>query len=149
MATVTLCSNNKEFSLSQFTSHAFNSAVVFNGKLLIANSTGVFQADKSIPVDSYIVFPTSDFGYLGKKGLRSILLEGKFSGAMLVSVEYDDGTIFLYQTTDISQSNGCKLALKSIKRSRMFKVKISNVSGADFSLTSAKVIFIPGPERRM
>ena len=46
------------------------------------------------------------------------------------------------------QFDGTKVALRSDQRSRYFKVKISNVDGADFSVDSADLIFIPGPERR-
>lgn len=149
MATVTLCVHNREFSVSQFSGHFFNSAVKFGGRLLIANSTGVNASTKEGTVDSYVVFPSTDMDYQGQKGLRSLLLTGRFTGKMQAEVFYDNGTSQLFESVNMLLETGCKIALRTLPRSRVFKIKISNVEGLDFSLTSAKVIFIASPERRM
>ena len=155
----TILLNTHNFAASQFFNHQANSATLFNGKLLFATSEGVFESGGSndgyeadgitpIPIDAYAVLPITDFGYQGQKSPRSMLLGGRFDGQMQVSITDEKGVTQDYLTEDMDNEDGTKVALRSDQRSRYLKVKIANVDGADFSVDSADLIFIPGPERR-
>jgi hypothetical protein len=151
--------NMHNFASAQFFNHSANSAMLFNGKLLFATSEGIFESDGDndgyeadgitpIPIDAHAVLPIADFGYQGQKSPRSMLLGGRFDGQMQVSITDEKGVTRDYLTEGMDNEDGTKVALRSDQRSRYLKVKIANVDGADFSLDSADLIFIPGPERR-
>ena len=159
MSRQTILLNTHNFATAQFFNHSANSATLFNGKLLFATSEGLFEsggnndgyeADKvtPIPIIAYAVLPISDFGYQGQKSPRSMLLGGRFDGQMQVSITDEKAVTRDYLTEDMDNEDGTKIALRSDQRSRYLKAKISNVDGADFSVDSADLIFIPGPERR-
>lgn len=161
MARITLFLNTRNFAASQFLNHPANSACVFNGKLLFATSNGIFESsgdndgyttvdDEQVPVDinAYFVLPTTDFEYQGQKSPRSIVLGGRFTGQMQVSVSDEQSITRDYVSDTMSNTDGVKIALRSDQRSRYLTVKIGNVNGTDFAVDSADIIFIAGPERR-
>lgn len=159
MSRQTLFLNIHNFSSAQFFNHSANSATLFNGKLLFATSEGIFESGGDndgyesdgvtpIQIDAHAVLPIADFGYQGQKSPRSMLLGGRFEGQMQVSITDEKGVTQDYLTEDMNNEDGTKVALRSDQRSRYLKVKIANVDGADFSVDSADLIFIPGPERR-
>jgi len=155
----TIIINTHNFAPAQFFNHSANSATLFNGKLLFATSEGVFESAGSndgyeadgitpIPIDAHAVLPIADFGYQGQKSPRSMLLGGRFEGQMEISITDEKGITQEYLTEGMDNEDGTKVALRSDQRSRYLKVKIANVDGVDFSVDSADLIFIPGPERR-
>ena len=155
----TILLNTRNFAPAQFFNHPANSATLFNGKLLFATSEGIFEsggdndgyeADGTtpIPIAAHAVLPIADFGYQGQKSPRSMLLGGRFDGQMQVSITDEKGVTRDYLSEEMGKEDGTKVALRSDQRSRYLKVKIANVDGADFSVDSADLIFIPGPERR-
>ena len=159
MARMTILLNSHTFAPAQFFNHSANSATLFNGKLLFATSEGIVESGGSndgyeadgitpIPINAHAVLPVADFGYQGQKSPRSMLLGGRFEGQMQVSITDEKGVTQDYLTEDMDNEDGTKVAMRSDQRSRYFKVKISNVAGVDFSVDSADLIFIPGPERR-
>lgn len=161
MARQTLLLNTHNFAPAQFFNHSANSATLFNGKLLFATSEGIFESggdndgyvvegevSTPIPIAAHAVLPIADFGYQGQKSPRSMLLGGRFDGQMQVSITDEKGVTQDYLTEDMDNEDGTKVALRSDQRSRYLKVKIANVDGADFSVDSSDLIFIPGPERR-
>ena len=161
MARVTIILNIRNFAPAQFFNHQANSATYFNGELLFATSDGLFKSsggndgyetvgETQVPVDidAHIVLPTADFGYRGQKSPRSLILGGRFDGAMQVSVTDEGGTTKTFTTPVLDDEDGCKVALDTDQRSRYLGIKIANVDGADFSLDAADLVFIPGPERR-
>ena len=161
MPRTTILLNTHNFAASQFFNHQANSACVFEGQLLFATNEGLFESvgdndgyetvgeeQVPIPIAAHVVMPTSDFGYKGQKSPRSMILGGNFDGQMQVSVTDEQGVTRDYPTPDLDGDDGVKIALRSDQRSRYHKVKVANVEGADFSLESADMVFIPGPERR-
>ena len=159
MARQTLILNTHNFAGSQFFNHPANSATIFNGELLFATSEGLFESGGDndgyeddgitpIPIDAHVVLPIADFGYQGQKSPRSMLLGGRFDGQMQVSLTDEKGVTRDYLSEEMGNEDGTKVALRSDQRSRYLKVKIANVDGADFSVDSADLVFIPGPERR-
>lgn len=157
----TLILNTHNFAGAQFLNHPANSATLFNGKLLFATSAGIFEsggdndgyavegeASAPVPIAAHAVLPISDFKYQGQKSPRSMLLGGRFDGQMEVSITDENGGTHDFPTEAMGDEDGTKVALRSRQRSRYFKVKIANVDGADFSVDSVDLIYIPGPERR-
>jgi hypothetical protein len=161
MPRTTILLNTHNFAPSQFFNHQANSATLFNGELLFATSDGLFESignndgyetvgetQVPIPIDAHIKLPSSEFGYAGQKSPRSIVMSGRFDGAMRVSLTDEGGTTKDYTSPVLDDESGCKIALDTGQRSRYLAFKIANVDGADFSLGGADLIFIPGPERR-
>ena len=157
----TILLNTHNFAPAQFFNHSANSATLFNGKLLFATSEGLFESggdndgyvtegevSTPIPIAAHAVLPIADFGYQGQKSPRSMLLGGRFDGQMQVSVTDEKGVTQGYVSPEMEDADGTKIALRTDQRSRYFTTKISNVDGSDFSLESADLVFIPGPERR-
>jgi hypothetical protein len=158
MSKVTLLFNTHNFAAAQFFNHSANSATVFNGKLLFARSTGLFEStgdndgldenDESIPINAWIVLPVTDLDYNGQKTPRSLIIDGYINGQLVASITDEKGVTQDYTTEAMLSYDGTKVALRSDQRSRLFKLKIANIAGADFSLKNADLVFIPGPERR-
>ena len=157
----TILLNTHTFAASQFFNHSANSAAMFGGELLFATDEGLFESggdndgtilidevETPVPIDAHIMLPVSNFGYQGQKSPRSMLLGGKFDGQMQVSITDEKGVTRDYVSPEMENEDGTKLALRTDQRSRYFTTKISNVGGSDFSLESADLVFIPGPERR-
>lgn len=162
MTRQTILLNTHNFAPSQFFNHSANSATLFNGELLFATSDGLFKSaggndgyetvdggQVPVEIDAHIVLPTSDFGYGGQKTPRSLVLGGRFNGQMVVSLTDESGVTQVYASEEMTGADGSKIALRSDQRSRYMTFKISNTDGADFSLDTADLVFIPGPERRL
>ena len=157
----TILLNTHNFAASQFFNHSANSAAMFGGKLLFATPDGLYESGGDndgyidvagvpmpVPIAAHIMLPVSNFGYQGQKSPRSMLLGGRFDGQMQVSITDENGVTQDYVSPEMEDADGTKIALRTDQRSRYFTTKISNVGGSDFSLESADLIFIPGPERR-
>ncbi len=157
----TILLNTHSFAASQFFNHSANSAAMFGGELLFATEEGLFESggdndgtilvdevETPVSIDAHIMLPVSNFGYQGQKSPRSMLLGGKFDGQMQVSITDENGVTQDYVSPEMEDADGTKIALRTDQRSRYFTTKISNVGGSDFSIESADLIFIPGPERR-
>jgi len=160
MPRTTILLNMHNFAPAQFFNHQANSATLFNGELLFATSDGLFEStgdndgyetvdnvEVPIPISAWAVFPTSNFGYTGYKTPRSMLLGGKFSGTMKLTVTDSKGVVKEFTSISLAE-DGCKFPLRSDQRSRYLKVKIENIDGSDFSLETMDLIHIPGPEMR-
>lgn len=161
MSRTTILLNTHNFAASQFFNHSANSATFFNGELLFATSDGLFEStgdndgyetagedQVAIQIDAHVKLPSGEFGYAGEKSPRSLVISGRFDGAMKISLTDEGGTTKDYITPVMDGESGCKAALDSDQRSRYMAFKIGNVGGADFSLGGADLVFIPGPERR-
>ena len=157
----TIMLNTHNFAASQFFNHSANSAAMFNGELLFATAEGLFESggdndgtvmvdevEVPVPIDAQIMLPVHNFGYQGQKSPRSMILGGRFDGQMQVSITDENGVTQDYVSPEMKDADGTKIALRTDQRSRYFTTKISNVGGSDFSLESADLVFIPGPERR-
>lgn len=161
MSYITLLLNTHNFATSQFFNHAANSATMFNGKLLFARSTGIYEstgdndgyetvddAQVPIPIDAWAVLPITDLEYNGQKTPRSLIVDGYINGQLQFSITDEKQVTQDYTTEEMLSYDGTKVALRSDQRSRIFKLKVANVDGADFSIKNIDLVFIPGPERR-
>lgn len=157
----TLLLNTHNFAPAQFFNHQANSTVLFNGKLLFARSTGIYESTGSndgyetvgeeqvpIPIEAWAVLPITDLEYNGQKTPRSLIVDGYIDGQLQFSITDEKQATRDYPTEEMLSYDGTKVALRSDQRSRLFKLKVSNVDGADFSIKNIDLVFIPGPERR-
>ena len=161
MSRTTLYLNTRNFAAAQFFNHQANSAVLFNGKLLFAMSTGVYEStgdndgyetvdevEVPIPINAWAVLPVTDLAYNGQKTPRSLIVDGYINGQLQFSITDENQITQDFITEEMLSYDGTKVALRSDQRSRLFKLKVSNVDGADFSIKNIDLVFIPGPERR-
>lgn len=162
MPSITILLNTHAFAASQFFNHAANSAVLFNGKLLFARSTGVYEStgdndgyelveeeEVPVPITAWAVLPVTDLEYNGRKTPRSLLVDGYIDGQLQFSITDEKQVTQDYPTEEMLSYDGTKVALRSDQRSRFFKLKVANIDGADFSIKNIDLVFIPGPERRL
>ena len=154
MPNLTLHCNLHSVAYTQFFTSGANSFAVFNNELLFANGDGIFKFQKERTLDEAIAAefttPNSDFGYVGKKGLRSILLNGLITGQLRIDVYADDVQTNTYTTVVCENAKSVKVALSAISDAGdYFKFRISNVAGGYFSISSIDVVYIPRPQRRL
>jgi len=133
-------------ALSQYTNHNFNSMCVFNGVILGAGDTGLFNlccgdSDNGTQIDAYFTPHKTDFGTEGDKRIRRIYYSALCDGAMTVSITGDDETtIGPYQVT-ADLTKGQQLFLAKTGRGLKFNYAsftFANVDGSYFSLDSIK-----------
>lgn len=161
MPVQSLIVNTHTFAASQFTSHGANSCTVFNGKLLFARGTGVYISEGDTDarkdslgnlqedyIDAWAVFPVTDLDYNGMKTPRSLLVDGVINGIVAFSLTDENLVTQQYVSNELKSFTGTKLSLRSDQRSRFFQMKVENIDGSYFSILSADMIFIPGPEAR-
>lgn len=162
MSYITLLLNTHNFAPSQFLNHAANSATFFNGQLLFGRSTGIYEStgdndgyetvegeEVPIPISAWAVLPVTDLEYNGRKTPRSLLVDGYIDGQLQFSITDEKQVTQDYSTEEMLSYDGTKVALRSDQRSRLFKLKVANVDGADFSIKNIDLVFISGPERRL
>lgn len=154
MPNITLYCNLHSVAYTQFFTSGANSFAVFNGDLLFANGSGIFKLQKersgSEVIAAEFTTPNSDFEYIGKKGLRSILLNGLITGQLKIDVYADDTLTNSYTSIVCENAKSVKIGLSAIADAGdYFKFKISNVAGGYFSISSIDVVFIPRPQRRL
>lgn len=163
MSRTTLLLNLHNFAVSQFFNHPASSATYFEGKMLFGTSAGLFESGGDndgysdeeglvpVPISAYVKLPVSEYDYPGYKSLRSVVILGRFDGAISITFEGKGPASEkqYFTASSLAGERGSKVALSTIQRSRYFTAKIANVSGSDFSLDHADVVFIPGPEIRI
>lgn len=154
MSNLTLHCNLHNVAYTQFFTSGANSFAVFGNELLFANGSGIFKFNKERTLGEEIVAefttPNSDFGYIGKKGLRSILLNGLITSKLKIDVYADNVLTNSYFTVECENAKSIKVALSAIADAGdYFKFKVSNVAGGYFSISSIDAVFIPRPQRRL
>lgn len=123
---------------TQRNNYDFNSFFNFNGKQYgVAEDKLVSLGGDSydgVAIDSYMVV-SSSFGYVGPKAMRSLYAGLETSGDLLIELSADESTI---QTINITKlKTGQQFIKEFVNRSTrgcFWKIKISNVNGADYSI---------------
>lgn len=131
---------------SQFVNHDYDSMVVFDGKLHMANSSGVDVLDESgtdngDEIEAYAKFPNNDLGTGRQKRLRKGYLTYEAYGSGLeVGVFFDEA---LSYTEDLRPTNGVQetgvFFGQRIGKGSTIGLKFSNVDGADFSFSALEI----------
>lgn len=149
MSFLALAMNLKNLAPTQYMEFDFNSLCEFNGQVLGANEDGIFllesgDLDVAATIDAYVEWVT-DFGISSRKHVRRLTIAGETQGDLLVTVQADGGDIGEYSITGASelQQGIWHVYLPVDCRGRYFTVRISNVSGSQFSTDEVFADVIP------
>ena len=143
--------NLKRVAPTQYRNFDFNSMCVFNGKALAGGEGGLFslddaETDNSTKINSYVEFPTSDFGELRAKRFRKAFIGYETSGGIKVSANVDGrpagSDTLIPERTGQLQHRGI-LPLSRDAKGVYWYLTIENLNGADFSLDHIEAIPVP------
>ncbi len=141
----TLNINLKNRATSQYVNYDFNSMVKFGGKVLGANSSGLFDLsgdnDNGVAISAYFTPIMTDFGIGNPKRMRYIYLGYESSGNLELDLQADEQNARSYEVE--SNKTGQQRKRVSIGRDgygRYWSFTIRNLSGADFSVDSIEVM---------
>jgi len=100
-----LALNTKNFGLTKYTDYNYNSLCVFNGKVIGAKSTGIYELAGTDDDGTAIPWKVrSGKIYLNKNKLRYVLLSGKLSGDIKMIVETAEGDRYEYDAEPVSEN---------------------------------------------
>jgi len=140
--------NLKQLAVSQYRNFPFNSMCVFNGTALAANSDGIYslddaEKDDGTNINSYVEFPTTDFGVLGAKRFRKMYLGYETSGGFKLTTQVDGGAdkvvIIPADKRGQVQHRG-EIPMSRSQKGVYWILKAANIAGCDFSLDSIEGI---------
>jgi hypothetical protein len=102
---IALALNTKNFGLTKYTNYDYNSMCVFNGKVIGAKRTGIYELagndDDNIVIPWKVRTPKIN---MGKNKLRDIRISGKISGDILVIAETSEGDRYEYSGVPVSET---------------------------------------------
>lgn len=148
MRMLTLDTNLKAGNATtQYTNFDFNSMVMFNGIALGASENGIFELqgnlDDTVAIDAYFEPVTSDIGIAGPKRMRYLYTEAKINGSLDINISVDGGTVQSYRISDTALTPLRQRTIVSkILHGTYWLYQYRNVNGADFSVDSARGIFV-------
>lgn len=148
MRMLTLDTNLKAGNATtQYTNFDFNSMVTFNGAQLGANETGIFElsgeTDNTVAIDAYFEPVTSDIGVAGPKRMRYLYTEAKISGSVDINISVDGGAVQTYRISDTALTPlRYRTTVSKILHGTYWLYQFKNVNGADFSVDSARGVFV-------
>ena len=148
----TISTNARNLISAQLMGVDFNSAVHFNGKTYFASmDSGITREDGArdgeLDINAWIVLPTTAMDLMQPKGIRTALLEGRFGGQMVLTVENESESRD-YPTPDPAGTTVLRIKVDKALRGNMHRVKVANRDGASFNLSKVKAVLIPGTEYR-
>ena len=138
----------ENFPVTQFTEFDYLGLTSFNGQLVMCDASGIYthsgSDDNGVDIDAWFEIATTDFDILNQKRIRAVLGSGLFSGDIILSVAFDDGSFDDYAVSESQQLNQ-SVWKRFINREQVgahVKIKISNVDGADFSIDTLTAVII-------
>ena len=143
-----LCINmaNVNFPASQYVGWDFNSICKFNGKMIGANSEGIFELEESSTdngsgIKAWIKTPTHDYGSSYQKRVRSGYIGGEMNGKLTFSIFADEKDPVIIQIEKTGQKQtGLKITGNRKAKGRYLAYEIANTAGCDFSIDSLEII---------
>lgn len=140
--------NTKNGRISQYAGLQFNSLAVMNGKLVGANSSGLFEfsstnnSDNGTDIDAIVKTVSTDMGVNNQKKLRSIVLSGEFEGNLVVYPVFDDDDA---EEHIIAEQNSyyqktIKISTNADHRGTYLGVKIKNTDSSRFSIETIDIL---------
>lgn len=146
--TVGICLNLKNIAASQYMNYNFNSLAVFNGKLIGANESGIFElsgnTNNGVEIESFFRLGYSDFNTPRQKTIRKFYITGYVDGNISLTT-YLDGEV---KTEYIRLYKGINTEIMSIDinsndRGRYISILIKNLDGSDFSIDAIDTLMVP------
>jgi hypothetical protein len=136
-----LAMNLEVYAASQYTNYPFNSLCEFNGVLLGAGESGIFELEKGdrdelAPINALVEFPKTDFGIPLVKHARRIVINGRSYGNLLLTLSADDGLEFTkhINVRSIGKHSTMFEYLRSDCRGVYLLFRLENIDGAYFSI---------------
>jgi len=135
--------NLKRSAPYQWANFNFNSMAVFNGVPIATNEDGLYSLfdsdqDDGSEIDAFFELTTTDFGDSGTKAFRFLILSGKYSEVMKVTLKSDDATTRPYlvrpKSTGLKQSRAERIPCRRDHQGVYWMVRVDNKSGGDFSV---------------
>jgi hypothetical protein len=143
----TVRTNIKNNASTQYTNFEYNSVCVFNGKVLGAGSSGLFDTcngntDSGILINAYFVTSNTNFKDNGLKRLWFFILGLWSSGPVAITpfyngVEANPITVVPKIMNSFHQIK--KMFRDKLTKCTYSKFKFSNVAGSDFTVDSINV----------
>ena len=134
-----LCMNTKNSGLTEYTSYAYNSLCMFNGKMIGAKRTGIYELEGTTDNEDTILWKIR----LGKLDLQShrlrhVWLSGIISDDIKMIVETPDGERYEYDVEPVSE-NEDEVRVKVGKGIASKYVNIELQNEEDSSITLDKI----------
>jgi len=142
--------NIKNKAISTYAGFNFNSIANFNGRILGATPTGIYEIgganDNGVAIAAKFKTGSTDFGTDLIKYLRDVCFLFRATGTLTVHVYTDED-----MTTEVSKAStivSSAIASERVKmptglRGYYFTIKIVNNSGADFDIDSISMLVEP------
>ena len=132
---------------TQYLNFNFNSMVNFKGVALGANEFGLFklngETDDGVSIEAYFEPVTSDIGLAGPKRMRYLYTEAKLTGSIDINISVDGGTVKSYRITNTDQKPlRYRTVVSKVLHGTYWLYQFKNVNGTDFSIDSARGVFI-------
>jgi hypothetical protein len=134
--------NTKTFAVSQYSNFNFNSMCFFNGVLLGANASGLFELegdnDDGTVIDAYFQLPSYDYETPKQKNFRKIYLEGEAEGNLTVTPVVDDvaGITQIVEAIGTDAERQYVLPASKEDRGSQLGLIVSNKDGSDFTVNA-------------
>jgi len=141
MKTLGICLNTKINALSQYSEFDFNSTCLFNGKVLGASSSGIFEhsgdTDNGVDISSFFKYPSISFDIPKQKRVRRIYVNGYIGGDIEVTVITDKDAKTKYTVAkSVIDDVAVVIDTNYYDKGDTIGLLIGNKDGADFSISS-------------
>lgn len=149
MITVGVLLNLENLAGAQLSGYNFNSLCSFNGKIVAADASGIYEigstSDNGTAIDSYFEIPQTDLGMAVYKRIRQIEIDGYTSGSFTMTVVNDEteGTIYTVNGVGSYGNRTFRIGMNSNDYGRLIGFKFRNSAGSDFSIRSIFGVVLP------
>ena len=140
-----LCLNTEIGACTQYSGWNIDSMCSFNGKILCASTSGIFEnlgtSDNGSVISSYFRLASMNFSIARQKRLRKLYVGGYVSGEIEVTVITDEDTETIYCLGSLTADNVIlDIPLNFEDKGEFIAIEIGNVSGADFSIDEMSLV---------
>ena len=141
----TIAMNLSTKAPSQYLNSAFDSAVEFNGKLVLFGTAGIFeeggQTDNGTAITAWVDTPIHDFGKREQKSIEAFDVGYESAGDLQVTLFGDEDVTHarVFTMPDVKPGQVQQDSMRTLKKyrygkARYWKVRVENTAGCDFSL---------------
>jgi hypothetical protein len=149
MITLGIALNTGNLAPSQYAGLNFNSLCVFNGEILGAGETGLFELtgedDNGTDIVAFFQVPSTDLGIPKIKKVRSLITSGYTEGNLSITViiDNDEETEYTIVAFGSMDTGSVKVDLNSDDEGRFVGLLVENINGADFSIDAMDLLVLP------
>jgi len=150
---LTVSMNCKIKAVTQYADFNFNSFCRFKGKVLGANSSGIFELGQRTgeTISAYFNLMTSNFGIPLQKRIRAVRVRGEAATKLTLTLTDDEGDDtsrdLLFEKEGGHQSEALAYGRRGSKGMH-WSIQIANQDGSDFSIDEIRVTPVVLASRR-